>query len=81
LYDDSYFITKNKFKINYIKIGPFPNEQNINFELSSLEVKGIQCPNSTVQKVEEAGNIFYILVYNTLKYILNIRKPITIFLK
>jgi hypothetical protein len=64
--DDSYFFSYNKYKINFIKIGPFPRHKALDIKFSSLIHKDIPCPNSESFFNEENGRYFFNFVRNFL---------------
>lgn len=64
--DESYFMSKNKFVLNYLKIGPFPNSKELKVKFASLLHKDISFPNAEIRIINEAADkFFYYIKFNS----------------
>jgi hypothetical protein len=68
--DDSYFMSKNKFILKQLKIGPFTTEKKLKIKFSSLIHKLISFPKAQykLEKTEtegKDGKFYYIMNFNS----------------
>lgn len=66
IHDDSYFSSKNKFILNFLKIGPFPKNRMLKTKFSSLIHKNLLFPQAEIRIINEAPNkFFYLIKFNS----------------
>ena len=70
LSDDSYFKTKNNFKLNSLRIGPFTTPKMLKLQFSTLVQKDLEFPNREIQIHKESEDrFFFVFKFNSENFV------------